>query len=88
MRLDPLPHLRRPRKPTFRRYGFEIFECFRKLALVGAPVFFSPQGSASQLIFGLLVCFLTFGGYMLYAPYVDAKDDRLAQICQVQPGPS
>ena len=47
------------------------------------PVFFQPSGSVSQLIFGLVVCFLTFGAHMVYAPYVE-DSDRLAQLCQAQ----
>ena len=38
-----------------RTYYFELIECFRKLAIVCLPVFFSPSGSVSQLIFGLMV---------------------------------
>ena len=67
-----------------RTWWFEIFECGRKLAVACVPVFFQPSGSVSQLIFGLVVCFLTFGTHMLCAPYVDNADDRLAQLCQVQ----
>ena len=67
-----------------RTYYFELIECFRKLAIVCLPVFFQPSGSVSQLIFGLLVCFLTFGAHMVYAPYIEDNDDRLAQLCQVQ----
>jgi len=67
-----------------RTYYFEIIECFRKLAIVCLPVFFRPSGSVSQLVFGLMVCFLTFGAHMLYHPYIDHKNDRLAQLCQVQ----
>ena len=37
---------------------WELFECFRKLAIVGLPVFFEP-GSSEQLTFGLLICCLT-----------------------------
>ena len=37
----------------------------------------------SQLIFGLMVCFLTFGAHMLYKPYITSDNDRLAQLCQV-----
>ena len=58
--------------------------CVRKLAIVCLPVFFQPSGSVSQLIFGLVICFLTFGAHMVYAPYVDHNDDRLAQLCQAQ----
>jgi len=66
-----------------RTYYFEIIECFRKLAIVCLPVFFRPSGSVGQLIFGLLVCFLTFGAHMLYSPYIEDENDRLAQLCQV-----
>ena len=62
----------------------ELIECARKLAIVCLPVFFQPSGSVSQLIFGLVVCFLTFGAHMLYTPYVEHADDRLAQLCQCQ----
>ena len=41
-----------------RCFWWEIFECIRKLSLVGLPVFFEP-GSTGQLMFGLLICFLT-----------------------------
>eukprot|EP00966_Prymnesium_polylepis_P268994 6214069-Prymnesium_polylepis.1 len=66
-----------------RTYYFEIIECFRKLAIVCMPVFFRPSGSVSQLIFGLMVCFLTYGAYMMYHPYNDEHNDQLAQLCQV-----
>ena len=64
-----------------RCYWFEVFECGRKLALVGLPVFL-PIGSAAQLICGLMVCFLSFGMYASYDPYVAESDDRLAKVCQ------
>ena len=35
-----------------------VFECVRKLAMVCMPVFFA-EGSAEQLMFGLIVCFIT-----------------------------
>ena len=65
-----------------RTYWFEIFECIRKIALVCLPVFFGP-GSAGQLIIGLLICFLTYGMYGVYAPYEDSGDDILAQMAQI-----
>ena len=40
-------------------YGFEIFECFRKMALIALPVF-APADSPEQLVFGLIICFITF----------------------------
>jgi len=67
-----------------RTFYFEIIECFRKLAIVCLPVFFRPSGSVGQLIFGLTVCFITFGTHVLYRPYDRDGDDVLAQLCQVQ----
>ena len=63
---------------------FEIFESVRKVLLVGVPACFPDRGGDSQLIFGLMVCFLSFGAYMLYAPFVDPSDDQLSQLAQVQ----
>ena len=66
-----------------RVFWFELFECVRKIMLVGMPVFFEV-GSVSQLTFALLVCFISFGLYMMFSPYADDSDDRLAQLCQMQ----
>jgi hypothetical protein len=66
------------------RFGFEIVECIRKLAIVCMPVFFSPAGSEEQLIFGLMVCFCTFGAYTAANPYGIDNSNVLAQMCQVQ----
>ena len=46
------------------------------------PVFF-PMGSSSQLIFGLMICFITFGVYGIILPYGDAGDNHLALVAQV-----
>jgi hypothetical protein len=62
---------------------FEIFECFRKLALVCMPVAFEP-GSVPQLIFGLMVCFITFGLYAAISPFAEERSNVLASMCQVQ----
>ena len=48
-----------------RTYWFEIFECGRKIGLIGLPVFF-PEGSAVQRILGLVICFLSYGLCMLH----------------------
>ena len=64
-----------------RYYYFEIIECMRKLLLVCIPVFFDPQGSVSQLMFGLMICFLTFGVYGIMRPYKAANS--LAIVAQV-----
>ena len=65
-----------------RMYWFEIFECVRKILLVGLPIFF-PAGSPAQLIFGLIICFLSYGAYCVCAPYIKDEDDFLAQVAQV-----
>ena len=66
-----------------RTYWFEIFECLRKVMLVGLPVFFTP-GSTGQLTLGLLICFFTYGVYNHFAPFVESSDDILQTVCQVQ----
>ena len=66
-----------------RAFFFEVIECFRKLAMVCMPVFF-PIGSVSQLIFGLLVCFITFGAYSTFEPYQEKKNNQLALLAQGQ----
>ena len=66
-----------------RTYGFEIFECLRKILLIGLPIFL-PADSPEQLCIGLIICFATFGSYMMFAPYVNSGDDMLSQICQFQ----
>ena len=48
-------------------YWFEVFECVRKISLVGLLIFVE-HGSATQLIFGLLICFFSFGMYVSYEP--------------------
>lgn len=49
----------------FRVYWFEIFESLRKVMLVGVPAMFPDRGGDAQLIWGLMVCFISFGGYMV-----------------------
>ncbi len=66
-----------------RVYWFEVFECIRKIALVGLPVFFMP-GTLEQLILGLLICFLSFGAYTLLSPYLEPKHDYVSRLCQCQ----
>ena len=43
------------------RYWFEIFEMIRKVLIVGVPAAFPDRGGSLQLVWGLLVCFVTFG---------------------------
>jgi hypothetical protein len=44
-----------------RTYWFELFECIRKVLLVGVPSTFPERGGTAQLFWGLIVCFGTFG---------------------------
>jgi hypothetical protein len=81
---DELPTTQRKLTAGYelRMYWFEIFECVRKILLIGLPIFF-PAGSPAQLIFGLIICFLSYGAYCVCAPYVKKEDDILAQVAQV-----
>ncbi|KOO31505.1 mastigoneme-like protein [Chrysochromulina tobinii] len=81
---DELPTTQRKLTAGYelRTYWFEIFECVRKILLIGLPIFF-PAGSPAQLIFGLIICFLSYGAYCVCAPYVENEDDILAQVAQV-----
>ena len=65
-------------------WWFEIFECLRKLAVACLPVFFQPSGSPSQLVWGLVVCFVAFGLYVHFDPYEERGDNAVAALCQVQ----
>eukprot|EP00964_Phaeocystis_antarctica_P055145 scaffold32420_cov68-Phaeocystis_antarctica.AAC.4 len=65
-----------------RVYWFEVFECVRKVCLVGLPIFVE-HGSAAQLIMGLFVCFISFGMYASFEPYVEESDNWLSKICQI-----
>ena len=65
-----------------RCYWFEVFECVRKIFMVGLPVFFNP-GSVEQAVLGLVICFITFGMYTGLRPYVNKKDDTLSQVAQI-----
>jgi hypothetical protein len=62
-------------------YWFELFECARKILLVGLPVFL-PPGSNGQLLCGLVVSFGSALIYAIFEPYVDSSDGQLQLICQ------
>ena len=63
-------------------FYFEIIECLRKLSLVCVPVFL-PAGSSGQLLFGLIICFLTYGVYSALRPYSGPFDNSFANLAQV-----
>jgi len=66
-----------------RVFYFEIFECLRKISLIGLPVFFAP-GTLEQTVLGLLICFLSFGAYMALSPFRQFKHDLVSQLSQLQ----
>jgi len=68
----------------YRTYSFELLETIRKVLLVGVPATFPERGGTAQLFWGLLVCFVTFGAYMMYAPFIEDSDDKLSQLAQLQ----
>jgi len=68
----------------YRTYSFELVETIRKVLLVGVPSTFPERGGTAQLFWGLLVCFVTFGAYMMYAPFIEDSDDKLSQLAQLQ----
>ena len=55
-----------------------------QVLIVGVPSVFPDRGGTAQLFWGLLVCFSTFGAYMMYAPFVEDSDDMLSQLAQLQ----
>eukprot|EP00966_Prymnesium_polylepis_P333972 7389377-Prymnesium_polylepis.2 len=66
-----------------RVYWFELFECVRKILLVGIPGLFN-KGSGQQLSYGLIVCTTTFGAYTHFKPFKEDEDDWVNIIGQVQ----
>jgi len=68
----------------YRTYWFELWETVRKVLIVGVPSTFTDRGGTAQLFWGLLVCFFTFGSYMMYAPFIEDSDDQLSQLAQLQ----
>ena len=68
---------------TWKCYWFEIFECVRKVALIGIPVVF-PAGGIEQRTWGLIVCFLASIIIAQLQPYGEVVDQQLAILCQFQ----
>jgi hypothetical protein len=66
-----------------RCFYWEIFECVRKILLVGFPVFFTP-GSQEQLVFTLITCYLTSCAYTAFKPFRDGSDSLLQEIAQFE----
>lgn len=51
----------------YRVYWFELFEMLRKVLLVGIPAMFPDRGGTLQLVWALMVCFITFGMYIMWS---------------------
>ena len=68
-----------PYKVEFKYW--EIFECFRKVTLVGALIFFG-QGSLEQLLVGMIICALSLALYNNLKPYDTWQNNVLQQVCQ------
>ena len=64
-----------------RVYWFELFECARKISLVAVPIFFKAYPT-TQLTLGLIVCFITYGSYSSFAPFVKDDEDFLQVVAQ------
>ena len=64
------------------QFYFEIVESLRKLSIVCVLVFFT-SGSIGQLLFGLMICFVTFGIYSNVHPYASDEDNLFAIMAQV-----
>jgi hypothetical protein len=62
---------------VLRCFWFEVFECARKVALVGVPVFFVNK-SLEQLMVGLVVCFISQSVFTWFKPYRALIEPRLA----------
>lgn len=63
-------------------YAWEVFECLRKLLVVGVMIFFG-RGTIEQLIVGLLFCIVFIMIYNNLKPYAAWENDWLQQACQL-----
>ena len=64
-------------------WWFEIVVMFEKMVLTGALVLVA-DGSATQILLGLLVCFIFLLLLGNLKPYPERRDDVLAQSAQIQ----
>jgi hypothetical protein len=62
---------------------FEVIECIRRLLLTGGLVLFA-QGSGSQIVISMLICFLSISLYSYYEPFIEKTDNRIASVAQLQ----
>lgn len=64
-------------------WWFEVFESLRKLSLTGFLVFVAP-GSAAQVLFSLIICFVALLVYRDCKPFTSESTDGLNSATQLQ----
>jgi hypothetical protein len=70
---------------TSKCFWFEIFECFRKLLIIGIPALpIFPPGGVAQRAAGMVICFMSFGVIFGFKPYDEDQDNSLALLCQFE----
>jgi hypothetical protein len=66
-----------------KAWWFEIFETCRRLMLTAGIIFLSP-GTASQIVMSMLICLGAMRVYSGVKPFIEDKDDVLAEAAQWQ----
>jgi len=64
-------------------YWTEVMECLRKLLLTGFVVFFY-EGSALQILLGLVISIIFFGLYSYLQPYLMPSNNTFASFVHFQ----
>jgi len=64
-------------------YWTEVMECLRKLLLTGFVVFFY-EGSALQLLVGMIISIIFFGLYAFLHPYLMPSNNTFATFVHLQ----
>jgi len=62
-------------------WWFEVYECFRRLLLSAALVFFL-DGTSMQIVIGITIAILSIKLYAIIEPFVFLSTSYLAEICQ------
>jgi hypothetical protein len=78
-RLSSIQFLFKEYEPCY--WWYEIFECFRRLMLTGGSVVFM-EGSATQVVGGMLMAFLSIHVYSTCQAFIVDADDVLALLAQ------
>lgn len=64
-------------------WWWEVLECVRRLLLTGMMVFFL-EGTAVQIVIGIMIALASVKVYGFYLPFIDDGDDVLAEVAQWQ----